>query len=121
MSKVLLCLLTYLRNVGYRAYISTKLYATIKENYINFLMVALLYKTTRLSLGINTIERQIIYAALALREASSGIEAYTESIKIAGPSTPSDSTAPSLLTIGVILDCARNNAFHSYLGLAEKN
>ena len=84
-------------------------------------MVALLDKTTRLSLGINTIERQIIYAALALREASSGIEAYTESIKIAGPSTPSDSTAPSLLTIGVILDCARNNAFHSYLGLAEKN
>jgi hypothetical protein len=82
-------------------------------------MVALLNKTTRLSRGIDTIERQIIYAALASREASSGIEAYTESIKIAGHSTPSDSTAPSLLTIGVILDCARNNAFHSYLNILE--
>jgi hypothetical protein len=82
-------------------------------------MVALLDKTTRLSRGIDTIERQIIYAALASREASSGIEAYTESIKIAGPSTPSDSTAPSLLTIGVILDCARNKAFHSYLNILE--
>ena len=82
-------------------------------------MVALLDKTTRLSLGINTIERQIIYAALALREASSGIEAYTESIKIAGPSTPSDSTTPSFLVIGVTLDCARNNAFHSYLNILE--
>jgi len=82
-------------------------------------MVALLDKTTRLSRGIDTIERQIIYAALASREASSGIDAYTESIKIAGPSTPSDSTAPSLLTIGIILDCARNNAFHSYLNILE--
>jgi hypothetical protein len=82
-------------------------------------MVALLDKTTRLSRGIDTIKRQIIYAALASREASSGIEAYTESIKIAGPSTPSDSTAPSLLTIGVILDCARNKAFHSYLNILE--